>query len=225
MAFDALRAKVRGLRRNLRALPAEEETLAQRGYREYVGGLWDEIGQLQFDFLRTQGLVPEKVLLDVACGSLRGGRLFIPYLEPGNYLGIDKNAELIEVGKAKEIAPDVLQTRRPEFVISDSFEFERFSRRPDYSLAQSLFTHLHQRDIKLCLRKLSAFARPGCRFFATFFETSAALPQIASSHSHRGFYYTRAQMERFGRDHGWEPQYLGEWNHPRNQMMIEYVKR
>ncbi len=38
-----------------------------------VGGLWDEIGQLQFDFLRAKGLLPRHKLLDFGCGSLRGG--------------------------------------------------------------------------------------------------------------------------------------------------------
>ena len=215
---------MRAMRRNLQRLPSEEDILAQRGYREYVGGLWDEMGRLQFHFLRSQGLLPSHVLLDVACGSLRGGRFFIPYLEPGNYLGIDKNAALVEVGKSREIPADELQAKRPEFITSDRFEFERFSRRPDFCFAQSLFSHLQKRDIKLCLRKLSAFVLPGCRFLATFQETSTAIPQIASSHSHRGFFYTRAQMEGFGRRYGWNPKYIGKWNHPRNQMLIEYVK-
>lgn len=57
------------------------------GPRGYVGGLWHELGELQFRFLVDQGLRPEHVLLDIACGSLRGGVRFVPYLNPGNYLG------------------------------------------------------------------------------------------------------------------------------------------
>ena len=55
---------------------ASDDALGVRrlGHRAFVGGdgdLWDRIGRLQFDFLVSQGLRPEHVLLDFACGSLR----------------------------------------------------------------------------------------------------------------------------------------------------------
>lgn len=218
-------AAIREIFANLRPRAGEEEKIMKEGHREFVGGLWNEMGRLQFDFLVTQGLRPSHVFLDIACGSLRAGRLLIPYLEPGNYLGIDKHPELIEAGKANEIGADVLEAKRPEFVVSDCFSFEGFSKRPDFCLAQSLFTHLRKRDIEVCFRKLSVFVEPGCRFFASFNETSIPIPQLASSHSIRAFYYTSRQMEAFGRQSGWEWKYIGNWNHPRGQMMIKYVKR
>ena len=62
--------------------------------------------------------------------------------------------------------------KRPEFVVSDAFGFEQFSKQPDFALAQSLCTHLSEGDIKMCLGKLRAFTKPGAQFLATFFETS-----------------------------------------------------
>lgn len=117
------------------------------------------------------------------------------------------------------------EAKRPEFVISDSFEFERFSRRPDFCLAESLFTRLDERDIRRRFQKLTDFVGTGCRFFAVFQETVHKIPQSTPSHSHRVFYYTRAQMEHFGRDCGWEPKHHGNWPHAKHQLMIEYVKR
>jgi SAM-dependent methyltransferase len=216
---------VRTIFENLRPLLTEKENLSQTGHREFVGGLWDELGQLQFHFLVKEGLRPDHVFLDIACGSLRAGRLLIPYLDPGNYLGIDKHAVLIEAGKTKEIESDVLEAKHPEFVVSDCFSFENFSKQPDFCLAQSLFTHLRKREIDLCFSRLSSFVKPGCRFYATFLETSVPIPQLASSHSNRGFFYTRRTMEGFGRQSGWDTRYIGHWNHPRGQMMIEYIKR
>jgi ubiquinone/menaquinone biosynthesis C-methylase UbiE len=210
---------------NLRPRTSEQESLAKEGHREFVGGMWDEMGQLQFDFLVKQGLKPNHVLLDIACGSLRAGRFFISYLEPGNYLGIDKHSELIEAGKAKEVNPDVLKEHRPEFVVSDCFEFEKFSKQPDFCIAQSLFTHLDKQDIELCFDKLGSFVRPGCRFFATFHEASVAIPQVARSHSIRNFAYTRGVAESFGKRAGWQSRYIGDWGHPLGQMMIVYTKR
>ena len=58
-------------------------------HRGYVGGMWEEIGKVQIDFMVGQGLRPDDVFVDVACGSLRAGRHFISYLDPANYLGLD----------------------------------------------------------------------------------------------------------------------------------------
>lgn len=139
------------------------------GYREYVGGLWDEIGKLQFDFMISRGLQPRHVFLDVACGPLRLGVRLIPYLDRGNYLGLEKEERLVKIGIAKELGPSLYASKAPEFVISSSFEFDKFSRQPDYALAQSLFTHLREEDIALCMSEFRRFVNPGSRFFATYF--------------------------------------------------------
>jgi hypothetical protein len=60
-------------------------------HRKAVGGLWDEIGRLQFDYFVSQGLVPHHRLLDLGCGSLRGGVHFIAYLDPDRYSGVDRS--------------------------------------------------------------------------------------------------------------------------------------
>ena len=49
--------------------PTGPEGIATLGHRDYVGGRWEELGRLQFDFLCDHGLRPEHVLLDVACGE------------------------------------------------------------------------------------------------------------------------------------------------------------
>ena len=64
-----------------------------------IGGLWDEMGRHQFDFLRDQGLDPHHCLLDIGCGSLRGGQYFIDHLEPGYYCGFDLSGEVIDAGR------------------------------------------------------------------------------------------------------------------------------
>lgn len=204
---------------NYRPLPEENGHLQKTGHREFVGGAWDKMALLQFDFMVAQGLKPNHIFLDIACGALRGGRLFIPYLNPGNYLGIDKHGELIEAGVSREIPVEVVAAKRPELLVSESFEFGRFSKKPDFCLAQSLFSHVSPGDIKLCLTNLAADAAVGCRFFATFFETPVPIPQIARSHSNRRFSYTRGQMAGFGTHTGWRPNYIGDWGHPTQRMM------
>jgi SAM-dependent methyltransferase len=192
------------------------------GHRAYVGGFWEAIGRLQFKFMIEQGLEPQHAFFDIACGSLRGGVRFIPYLEPRCYLGLDIKQELIDIGIKHELGEKLFALKKPEFVVSDSFEFNRFSKQPDFALAQSLFTHLTESDILLCLKNLREVAKPGTRFYVTFFETDDPVKNPVRSDPHAGFAYTQKQMSEFGDAHGWVARYIGDWNHPRQQRMLEY---
>ncbi|MGB7161241.1 MAG: class I SAM-dependent methyltransferase [Tepidisphaeraceae bacterium] len=192
------------------------------GHREYVGGKWDEIGRLQFDFLVAQGLRPQHTLLDIACGSLRGGVLFIPYLEAGHYLGIDKEPDLIRAGIEEELTPALRASKRPVLLVDGEFAFTRFGARPDFALAQSLFTHLPPALIDKCLRNLRQVIADDGAFYATYFESHDEVANPHQAHDWGRFNYTRAQMERFGTDAGWRFEYIGDWRHPRGQIMTRY---
>ncbi|MCF8092762.1 MAG: hypothetical protein K9K40_09925 [Desulfotignum sp.] len=204
--------------------PEGEEGLMVRDHQKMVGGKWDQIGRLQFEFMKKSGLKPEDILCDVACGSFRAGRFFISYLNPGNYLGIEKQQILVQEGKKKEIDPIIWSEKKPEIVISDCFEFDQFSKNPNFAIANSLFTHLSSQDIKLCLAKLFLKAAPGCKFFATYFKSDVKVFHIHKSHSSRRFQYTKSQMINFGEITGWEVEYIGDWKHPVNQVMVCYIK-
>jgi SAM-dependent methyltransferase len=193
------------------------------GHRQYVGGLWDEIGRLQFDFLIARGLRPDHYFLDVACGSLRAGVHFIPYLEPGHYLGIDKEEGLIRAGIDQELSPAIYEEKRPVFVVDDKFSFGRFGVQPDFVMAQSLFTHLTGAHIRQCLRKLRNVIASAGEVYATFFEPEhAAQANPQQSNSTKRFSYTRVQMDAFGRASGFQSEYIDDWSHPRGQLMIRY---
>ena len=132
-------------------------------HRAYIGNMWERIGLLQFDFLQNQGLKKHHVLYDIACGSLRAGIHLIPYLNQGNYCGIEKHDWLVSAGIRLELSHTVYQQKKPDLVISDQFEFEQFSKSPDFCLAQSLFTHLPNSDILDCLDKLQMNERPSLK--------------------------------------------------------------
>jgi hypothetical protein len=190
------------------------------GHRTYVGGLWHEIGRHQFDFLVRQGLKPSDCFLDIACGCLRGGIHFIDYLDSGNYLGIDKEPMLIELGIRKELGRKKCQRKKPLFVVSDKFEFEKFTgRKPQFSLAQSLFTHITQNDICLCFDNLRRFVAPGHLFFASFVVGDSVVNPDAS-HSREAFYYSKTQLATWSESRGWQATYIGDWQHPRSEMMV-----
>ncbi len=98
------------------------------------------MGATQFALLCALGLRENDRLLDIGCGSLRGGRLFIPYLAPGGYAGIEPNQWLVEEGIAKQLGDDLVELKRPTFFYNERFDApgqEPFA----YIVAQSIASH------------------------------------------------------------------------------------
>lgn len=207
----------------------EEEPL---WHRRAIGGRWEEIGQLQLDFLRERGLQPQHHLLDVGCGSLRGGVRFIPYLEAGHYFGVDRNDRLLDAGRT-EIEEASLQDRRPRLAQMDDFGFERLEETFDYALANSLFTHLSLNSVVRCLVGVDRVLRPGGAFYATFFENREGKRHVEPLEQGDGFFsfcdkdpfhYTRDALEWACQGTGLTASYVGDWGHPRHQVMMEFRK-
>ncbi len=204
--------------------PQGDRGIAKLGHRGYVGGMWEEIGKLQFDFLLSRGLRPDSYLLDIACGALRLGVRAIPYLDRGHYLGIEKERGLVEAGLEKELDPELRREKQPKVVISDSFEFEKLQQQADFAIAQSLFTHLPAGLIDQCFRKLYPCLRDDGVFYATFHETEKRVNNPRRPHDHGYFAYTQTEMREFGQEVGFTSNYIGDWNHPRDQVIVEYTK-
>lgn len=201
-----------------------KERIRVLGYKGFVGSLWDELGQLQFDFLRRQGLAPVHVLLDIGCGSLRGGRFFIEYLDEGNYLGVELHKELVESGIDKELDTTVYRTKKPSFVSNRDFDFREFAKKPDFGLAQSVFTHLTSDDIGKCLSNLYEFVETGFVLYFTFNRGESESRNPGSSHENRVFVYRLETIKELSTSIGWKFNYIGHWNHPMNQKIVEITK-
>ena len=204
--------------------PQGERGITKKGHRGYVGGLWEEMGDLQFNFLLSMGLKPNMYLLDIACGSLRLGVKAIPYLECSHYLGIEKWSALVKEGLEKELDPKIRVEKQPNIIISDSFEFNKLGQRADFAIAQSLFTHLPPSLINSCFRKLNPWLKEDGKFYATFFEAKQKINTPTKPHDHASYGYTQAEMRAFGETNGFNYNYIGNWNHPRNQVIVEYRK-
>jgi SAM-dependent methyltransferase len=204
-------------------------------HRDLIGGLWDELGALQFEFLKKAGLQPHNKLLDVGCGSLRGGVHFVRYLEPGNYVGLDLNQSLLQAGYDIELAILGLQDRLPRenLICTGDFLLE-IDTKFDFALAQSLFTHLTFNRIRQCLERLVHVMKPGGVFYATFFELPENIPaQLPQTHepgkrvtydTRDPYHYRVSDFEHAVRYLPWSVRYLGEWNHPRGQRLIAFTR-
>lgn len=201
-------------------------------HRKMVGGMWDEIGRLQFEFLRAQGLQPGHRLLDIGCGSLRGGIHAIAYLEAGNYYGVDFNRSLLEAGRY-EIELAGLRHKNPHLALSDRFEFGLFEQKFDYLLALSVFTHLFANHIVRCLAEVRQVLAPKGRFFATFFLAPHSVHLAPIVHQPGGktteydrdpFHYSQGEIRAMAKLANLSTEILGNWNHPRAQQMVMFFR-
>jgi hypothetical protein len=210
-------------------------SVADGNHREIVGGMWDEIGKLQMEFLISEGLSPEDRLLDIGCGSLRLGVRAVEFLEPGNYWGTDLNLALLNAGYDREIVPNDLSGRLPRshLVVDERFVFPGVPTELDFAIAQSLFTHLPLNHMRLCLTNLARHVSTPCTFYFTVF-TPEDQPVTESHQQSRGgilthtdrdaYHYSIADLYFAAAETDWSIEFLGDWNHPRNQMMVKAHK-
>ena len=197
--------------------------IEQIGHRAYVGGMWDEIGFLQFNFLLQKGLEKSHTLLDLGCGSLRAGVHFIKFLDPGNYIGIDKEDLLIDLGIKDELDELIIIEKKPQFIISDKFDFKTLNKKIDFAIAHSLFTHLPPIIIHKCLINLHPYMKKESKFYATFFLSEKINKNPKLPHDHKNFKYTLDQILQFGKSNQYSSNYIGHWDHPRDQVMVEFI--
>ena len=131
---------------------------------------YDIIGAQQFCVCISHGLREHHAFCDIGCGSLRGGRLFITYLLPGKYYGIEPNARLVNDGIDLELGGNVIGCKHPQFLFSDDFYLQKFEQRFDFILAQSIFSHAYPEQIDTCLWQVAHTLVPDGKFLGTYFQ-------------------------------------------------------
>lgn len=185
-------------------------------YRAYVGPPedYDLISAMAFNLLTTLGLRQHHSLLDIGCGSLRIGRLLIPYLNSGKYVGIEPNKWLVDEGIKRELGETLLQIKRPTFFFSDSPETIAQPKIAfDFALAQSIFSHCGLDLIKAWLSAISRSLAQNGALIATFLigeedssRTGWIYPDCVN--------YRPITLERSAEDVNLRFEIL-DWKHPR----------
>ena len=184
--------------------------------KKAVGGLWEEMGRIQLDFLVSRGLKPEHVLLDVGCGSLRGGLRFIEYLHPGNYWGIDISPNILESGR-KFVTEKGFESKNPHLLVNNDLKFDELAGSTfDYILAQSVFTHMPEEDIDECFQNLHKILKPSGVFFATFSEGPKKMYHKVVTR----FSYPASLFYRLGEEYGYQVEIDDGFAHPRGLKML-----
>jgi len=189
---------------------------------EAVGGLWDELGPLQFAYLCDNGLRPENRFLDVGCGTLRAGRHFIGYLERGNYTGLEISAEALRFARSL-VSAERLERKAPRLIFNPdgNLRFGQFAGEAfDYILAQSVFTHIGPEHIKECFAHIGSVMSQASRFFFTIWEADRV-----ARRGEFAFVYPFSFLAEVAREHGLDVTRRADFKHPRGQTMVTAFRR
>jgi SAM-dependent methyltransferase len=128
--------------------------------------LWKMKRQFQIDFLRQVGLAPHHYLLDLGCGTLRGGLPIIEYLETGHYYGVEARRHILEDGR-RELAGTRLQHKKPVLVLSDSLDELDLAPRFDFVWAFAVLFLLADDVLEAAFRGVKRHLAEDGAFFAT----------------------------------------------------------
>jgi hypothetical protein len=183
-------------------------------HRAWVGPAhrFDTIAAQQFNLLTLAGLRENNTLLDIGCGSLRAGRLFLSYLQPGNYFGLEPEKWVLEEGIREMLGQEFIALRRPTFSHDHNFTLTELGGQFDFLLAQSIFSHTSQEQLHRCFAQAREVVGPHSKFFATF------IPGEVDYDGDEWVYpgcvnFRRQTMRRIAGEHGFTMKVLG-WPHP-----------
>ncbi|MDG9704796.1 class I SAM-dependent methyltransferase [Streptomyces sp. DH37] len=219
-ARDAwLRARHRDHIAYYRAVMASD---AARSPEAAVGGRpsperWLAIGQMQFDYLLEHGLRPDDRMLEIGCGNLRAGRLFIDHLEPGHYYGIDISPDILIEAK-RTLVRYGLQAKLPYLAIADDLTFD-FLPEGHFTVvhAHSVFSHSPLHVIDQCLASVGRILAPGGFFDFTFDRTEGREHHVLRE----DFYYRTETLTGLAARHGLRARLMDDWERrPHGQSKI-----
>jgi len=168
---------------------------------------WLQLGQLQFDYLSSHGLKPDMRMLEIGCGNLRAGRLFIDYLDAGNYYGTDISPDIL-LAAQRTVSEHGLQAKMPYLTLVNDLRLDFL---PDGHFdvvhAHSVFSHSPFSVIEECLAHVGRIMAPGGFFDFTFDRTAGTEHQVLRE----DFYYRTETLIDLAQRHGLSAEYLADW--------------
>lgn len=141
------------------------DAAAQRHALVGPAHVWELKRDFQIAFLRSVGLAPQHRLLDLGCGTLRGGIPLIAYLEPGHYTGLELRADVLEEGR-RELAEAGLEDRRPDLRVCGDLAALELRRQFDLVWAFSVLIHMSDAIAGTALAFVSRHLAPSGAFYA-----------------------------------------------------------
>jgi SAM-dependent methyltransferase len=183
---------------------------------------WVKIGQMQFDYLVGHGLKPGDRMLEIGCGNLRAGRLFIDYLDAGNYYGIDISPDIL-LAATDTVAEYGLQAKMPRLTLVRDMAL-RFLPDRQFTVvhAHSVFSHSPIEVIDECLGTVARIMAPDGFFDFTFDRTEGAEHHVLRE----DFYYRTETLVAVAAKHGLQAQFMDDWEQlPHEQSKLRVTHR
>jgi SAM-dependent methyltransferase len=182
---------------------------------------WLSVGQMQFDYLTGHGLKPGMRMLEIGCGNLRAGRLFVDYLDPGDYYGIDISPDIL-LAAQRTLASEGLQDKVPYLTLVTDLKLGFL---PDGYFdvvhAHSVFSHSPIEVIGECLAHVGRVMAPGGFFDFTFDRTDGEEHQVLRE----DFYYRTRTLTDLAQRHGLEATFMADWETlPHDQSKIRVTR-
>lgn len=128
------------------------------------GDEWESHGLEQLAFLQSEGLKPTHKLLDVGCGVGRAARRFVPYLDPGNYMGVDISTGALDYARELSVK-EGWAARQPSFLMNAHLDLLMEF---DFIWAHSVFTHLPAQQIERMIGNAAPMLPVGGKFLFTY---------------------------------------------------------
>ena len=145
--------------------PNDDEVKLRRHALVGPAHLWQSKRQAQFEFLKSVGLEPRHYLLDLGCGTLRGGIPLIEYLNAGHYFGFDVRENVIQEAH-KELAEYGLEQKSPTLFFAGSIREFSPDKRFHYVWAYSVLIHMFDEVLRDTMESVSSLLAPDGCFFA-----------------------------------------------------------
>jgi SAM-dependent methyltransferase len=127
--------------------------------------VWEKQREFQIGFLLSHGLQPSHYLLDIGCGTLRGGIPLIRFLEVGRYYGIDVRADVLEEAR-QELRENNLEEKQPDIRHTPSLSEVTFALSFDFIWAFAVLIHMTDDVADDCLALVARSLAAGGRFYA-----------------------------------------------------------
>ena len=180
---------------------------------------WLKIGQMQFEYLVAHGLKPGMRMLEIGCGNLRAGRLFIDHLDAGDYYGIDISPDIL-LAAQRTLAEAGLQDKLPHLTLVQDLKLAFLPTGYfDVVHAHSVFSHSPTEVIEECLAHVGRVMKPDGFFDFTFDRTEGAEHQVL----HEDFYYRTETLVALAGRHGLAGQFMTDWeglSHKQSKLRI-----
>jgi SAM-dependent methyltransferase len=156
---------------------------------------WEELIQYQFNLLTGIGVKPEHSLLDIGCGALTTGLKLIPFLDRGNYVGVDLRTEPLNEAY-RLISKHGLVGKNPTLINSSTLGKEELTgRKFDWIWMSQLSYHFDDGLISKLFEQAARALLPSGSLVFDIMDPKRILP---GSSQWNGFRFHVRPLEKFG---------------------------